>query len=82
MRAAAEIYRGIEFVRISILPEDQRAAIHRSIPTDKIIKILKDNSLLKDCVLYSDYIEWLDKTTDNVVNVHRNSETEAILKSA
>jgi hypothetical protein len=61
MRATLENYKGIEFVRISSLPESQRILLKQSFDKSKIIKILKDDSLLSDCVVYSDYAEWFSK---------------------
>jgi hypothetical protein len=58
MRAAAENYKGIEFVRISALPEDQKQLIWTSLKRDKIIKILKNDCLLNDCIQISDYEVW------------------------
>lgn len=58
MRAAAENYKGIEFVRISMLPEDQKRMIWTSLKRDKIIKILKNDCLLNDCVQVNDYEHW------------------------
>jgi hypothetical protein len=59
MDVQPEIYKGIEFIRISALPEDQKGLMLTSLPSDKIIKILKDNVLLNDCVQYSDYVQWM-----------------------
>jgi len=58
MRALAENYKGIEFVRISNLPEDQKQLIRASLKRDKIINILKNDSLLNDCVQARDYEAW------------------------
>lgn len=55
----AENFKGIEFVRISSLPEDQKERIWQSFQHDKIIKIVKDHALLNDCILYQDYVSWL-----------------------
>ena len=55
----AENFKGIEFVRISSLPEDQKEKIWQSFQQDKIIKIVKDKALMNDCILYQDYILWL-----------------------
>lgn len=55
----AENFKGIEFVRISSLPEDQKESIWQSFQHDKIIKIVKDQALMNDCILYQDYISWL-----------------------
>jgi hypothetical protein len=56
---SAEIYKGIEFVRISKLPEDQKNQITRTIDHSKIIKILRGKELLPDCVQVNDYANWM-----------------------
>jgi hypothetical protein len=58
MKAQSEIFKGIEYVRISSLPGDQREKIWNSLEHNKIIKIVKDQALLNDCILYEDYIKW------------------------
>ena len=58
MRTPAENYKGIEFVRISTLPEDQKQLIWTSLKRDKIIKILKSDCLLNDCIQLRDYEAW------------------------
>jgi hypothetical protein len=55
-----ENFKGIEFVRISSLPAEQKEKIWQSFQPDKIIKIVKDTTLLNDCILYNDYVSWLD----------------------
>lgn len=56
---SAESYKGIEFVRISNLPEDQKNQITRTIDHSKIIKILRGKELLSDCVQVNDYALWI-----------------------
>jgi hypothetical protein len=56
---SAESYKGIEFVRISNLPEDQKFQITRTIDHTKIIKILRGKELLSDCVQVNDYALWM-----------------------
>jgi hypothetical protein len=58
MRVAAENYKGIEFVRISALPEDQKQLIWTSLKRNKIITILKNDCLLNDCIQLRDYEIW------------------------
>lgn len=59
--AMTENFKGIEFVRISSLPADQKERIWQSFQHDKIIKIMKDQALLNDCILYNDYLSWLSQ---------------------
>jgi hypothetical protein len=58
MKAVSEIYKGIEFVRISSLDKEEKNQIWQTLERDKIIKILRDNELLNDCIQYEDYISW------------------------
>ena len=61
MKVNLETYKGIEFVRISSLPEDQKKVIWSSFKTQKIIKILRGNELLNDCLRYEDYQDWFNR---------------------
>ena len=56
---SAETYKGIDFVRISSLPEDEKNQITRTIDHSKIIKILRGKELLPDCVQVNDYAHWI-----------------------
>ena len=67
MIAQPEVYKGIEYVRISSLPGDLREKIWRSFQHDKIIKIVKDQALLNDCILYHDFMRWLSEHPDNPI---------------
>jgi hypothetical protein len=58
MKITSEIYKGIEFVRISSLGSEEKTQIWQTIQRDKIIKILRDNELLNDCIQYEDYVSW------------------------
>ncbi len=60
-----EIYKGIEFVRISNLPKEQSEEIYAAFPKDKIIKILRDEMIVRDCIQYQDYQEWFKETYQN-----------------
>jgi hypothetical protein len=61
MKIEVENYKGIEFVRISSLPGDQRDSFLKTAGPQKIIKILRDKELLNDCIQYSDYSDWYSK---------------------
>ena len=51
-------YKGIDYIRVSDLPEDQQQKIQNWLNNDVVIKILTPEGLLKDCLLYSDYTYW------------------------
>lgn len=63
MLVEPEHYKGISFVRISMLPAEQRSKIRESFNRELIVKILRDNALINDCIVYDDYVSWfrLDK---------------------
>ena len=58
MKATIENYKGIEFVRLSSLPEDQKRMIWQSDYKTKVIKILRGKELISDCLPYEHYREW------------------------
>jgi hypothetical protein len=61
MLVASENYKGIKFVRVSSLPLDQKNQIWRTINHKAIIKILKGDTLMNDCVQYNHYVTWYEK---------------------
>ena len=58
MKAIAENYKGIQFVRISALPENQKRLIGASGYLQKVIKIRRGTELLNDCLPYQNYAQW------------------------
>lgn len=61
MKVVPEVFKGIEFIRICNLPEDQKEFVVVSVATDRIIKILKNNVVLRDCIQYHDYLSLYDQ---------------------
>jgi hypothetical protein len=57
-----EHYKGISFVRISMLPAEQRIKIRESFSRELIVKIVRDNTLINDCIIYDDYVSWFRLT--------------------
>ena len=52
------IYKGIEFVQLRALPAAQAASLMRTLDERTLIKILIDDVILSDCVLFSAYERW------------------------
>jgi adenosyl cobinamide kinase/adenosyl cobinamide phosphate guanylyltransferase len=69
MKVACEQYKGITYIRIAALPEKQKQQFWVSFDQEKIIKILKDDTLLNDCVLFNDYTEWLKSVLKEEVSM-------------
>ncbi len=79
MKAKPEFYKGIEFIHIPALPADQKEIILASLSPDKVIKILKDDVLLPDCILYSDYLTWFNAYHQAPLITNRNQPVAAAL---
>jgi hypothetical protein len=60
VKAAAEDFKGISYVRISSLPEAQRSGIALSFNSNLVIKILKEGEVLHDCLQYEHYLDWYE----------------------
>jgi hypothetical protein len=58
MKAEPSIYKGIAFVRVAELPKAQQELIVRSPVRNSLIKILKDKTLMVDCLPYGEYESW------------------------
>lgn len=58
MNLLPEVYRGIEYIRISSLSQEEKEMIWSTFPQDKIIKIVRDKAVLNDCILYHDFVAW------------------------
>ena len=52
-------YKGIEFIRIEDMPDDTSKKFLNSTGSKKVITILTDEELLKDCVLLKDTEEYM-----------------------
>lgn len=66
MKMSSESYRGIEFIRISSLATQEKNLIWQTLAHEKIIKILRDNELLNDCIQYNDYLAWQNQNNENL----------------
>jgi hypothetical protein len=60
MKVKSTIYKGIEFVEIYSLPNEQKQNLLQTIDPDLFIKILVDGKLMSQCIQYKDYEEWYD----------------------
>lgn len=62
MKIERRIYKGIEYVQFTELPASQREKLLESVGRDFFIKILIDGQIVAQCIQYSDYSRWYDKT--------------------
>jgi hypothetical protein len=60
MKVERKIYKGIEYVLLTELPQSQREHLSQTLSQDQMIKILIDGSIVSDCIQYKDYSFWFD----------------------
>jgi hypothetical protein len=71
MKVNSKIYKGIEYVQMIDLPEDQRERFLESSGPESFIKILIGETVLRDCIQYRDYDSWFDTTFKRPVGIVR-----------
>lgn len=59
-KIAEQVFRGIHFIRLSDLPEDQATGLKESLEYEQQIKIMINNEIIPDCVQYHHYEEWFE----------------------
>ena len=60
MKVNSTIYKGIEYVQVSSLPANQKERLLQTINHDLFIKIMVDDKLIGNCLLFKDYEIWFD----------------------
>ena len=56
-------YKGIDYVQLSSLPNEQVDALNHILTDRTLIKIQVNDVVLEDCVLYSTYESWYESQT-------------------
>ena len=58
MKLESNHYKGINYIRISNLPDEQKAVYDDDLEKMELIKINTGNQVFRDCILYSVYNNW------------------------
>jgi hypothetical protein len=58
MMVNSKVYKGIEYIQLSELPQAQREGILQTINQDLFIKIMIDGKIVDHCLQYKDYSAW------------------------
>lgn len=58
MKVDSKIFKGIEYVQVSELPQSQREELAQSINPDLFIKLLIEGKIITGCLQYKDYNKW------------------------
>ena len=51
-------YKGIKYIRLNAMPVEEAKALKQTLDQRTLIKILKDDVVIEDCVVYSAYQNW------------------------
>ena len=62
MKVNSTVYKGIEFIEISSLPNDQKASLLETLDPELFIKIIVDGKLIPRCLQFKDYEAWYDNS--------------------
>ncbi|MEX2235820.1 MAG: hypothetical protein WD824_26925 [Cyclobacteriaceae bacterium] len=68
MKVDSKIFKGIEYVQASELPQGQRELLTQTINPDLFIKLLVDGKIINGCLQYKDYIKWYQDNCQPEVN--------------
>lgn len=60
-------YKGIEYIQLSALSATQAESLNQTLNERTLIKILVDDTILSDCVLYSAYEKWFFTYAEEVM---------------
>ena len=60
MKINSENFKGIEYIQLNQLPDEQRTKILESLNRDFLIKILIDGKIVGNCLQYKDYSFWYE----------------------
>jgi hypothetical protein len=71
--AQPENFKGIVYVRLSTLPADQGLKIRESGYRHSIIKILNGELLMADCMIYDDYLKWLEVSSSTIDTIQKTT---------
>lgn len=68
MKADSKIFKGIEYVQVSELPQAQREILTQTINPDLFIKILVEGKVVSGCLQYKDYNAWYHEQYQPKIN--------------
>lgn len=71
MKVDAKLFKGIEYVQLSELPQNQRELLTQSINQELFIKLLVDGKIVSGCIQYKDYSKWYVEQYQPLVSAAR-----------
>lgn len=80
MKVDAKIFKGIEYVQLSELPQAQREILTQTIDPDLFIKLLVDGKIISGCLQYKDYNNWYQNQFQQKLNTTREESVRPELE--
>ena len=77
MKVDAKIFKGIEYVQLSELPQAQREILTQTINPELFIKLLVDGKIISGCLQYKDYNNWYVNHFQAALNSSREQSVVA-----
>jgi hypothetical protein len=71
MKVEVKIFKGIEYVQVSELPQSQRELLTQTINPDLFIKLLVEGKIISGCLQYKDYSAWYQTHYQAMVTASR-----------
>jgi hypothetical protein len=78
MKVNSTIYKGIEYIQVNALPPDQKEKLLQTINHDLFIKILVDEKLIGNCLMFKDYEIWFENIYEPQRRGHQQSDNRNI----
>ena len=66
MMMKSKIYKGIEYIQVSELPQNQSELFATTFNKSLVIKILINGKVINDCLQFTDYKTWYE----SIYNIH------------
>ena len=83
MKSNSKIFKGIEYVQLNQLPEEQHLKLKETINRNLLIKILIDGKVISNCILFKDYEFWYDSVfMPTSITVNASSKQKAETETA
>ena len=60
MKVKSKIFRGIEFIQLTELPQTQQEKLLETLNHNNFIKIMIDGKIITQCLQYKDYSFWYE----------------------
>lgn len=78
MKVDAKLFKGIEYVQLSELPQNQRELLTQTINQELFIKLLVDGKIVSGCIQYKDYSKWYVELYQPLVSAAREQSVMQI----